>query len=227
MSVQDFSFAEYAQADNFDQHISASIPGYEKLIEKCVGLSRRFILDLTTVLDVGCTTGKLIRTVRDHNQASRPQAKYVGIDIEPKFERQWVQHRCCNVQLLSTDVRSYEPGPSSYITSLFTLQFIREPDKRAVLSRLADSLVEGGALFIAEKVLASSARLQDTLTFSHYDFKRLSFTEREILEKERRLRGRMTLWTERELRDRLCSAGFREVEPIWGDFPFLAFLALK
>jgi tRNA (cmo5U34)-methyltransferase len=100
-------------------------------------------------------------------------------------------------------------------------------DKNTVLKNLAKSLVDGGALLIAEKVLASSARLQDTLTFQYYDFKLRSFNEREVLEKERRLRGMMTLWTEQELRSGLLSAGFREVEPIWGDFPFLAFLALK
>jgi tRNA (cmo5U34)-methyltransferase len=227
MTISDFSFADYAVRNSFDQHISASIPGYDKLMEKCVGLSRRFVQDYTTVLDVGCTTGKLLRSIRGHNQASRPRARYLGIDLEAKFKRDWSRDRCRNLAFSKADIRAFSPEATSYITSVFTLQFVPVADKNTVLKKLAKSLVDGGALLIAEKVLASSARLQDTLTFQYYDFKLRSFNEREVLEKERRLRGMMTLWTEQELRSGLLSAGFREVEPIWGDFPFLAFLALK
>jgi tRNA (cmo5U34)-methyltransferase len=227
MSISDFSFAEYATANNFDQHISTSIPGYEKLVDKCVGLSRWFVQDHTTVLDVGCTTGKLLRAIRDHNHPARPYAHYLGLEIEGKFRRSWSQHRCRNLRFLKADIRTLSPESASYITSVFTLPFIPVADKKAVLDKLAQCLVKGGALLIAEKVLASSARLQNTLTFQYYDFKLRSFSEREVLEKERRLRGMMTLWSEQELREGLRAAGFREVEPIWGDFPFLAFLALK
>lgn len=227
MSISDFSFADYAVQNSFDQHISASIPGYDKLIEKCVGLSRRFIQDSTAVLDVGCTTGRLLAAIREHNQACRPRTTYLGIDVEAKFKRNWAEHRRRNLTFEKADIRTYSPQATSYITSIFTLQFLPAADKHVVVKKLAESLLEGGALLVAEKVLASSARLQDTLTFPYYDFKLRSFSEREVLDKERRLRGLMTLWTEHELREALRSAGFREVEPIWGDFPFLAFLALK
>ena len=115
----------------------------------------------------------------------------------------------------------------SYVTSLFTLQFIPEPDKLPVLERIHAGLRPGGALLIAEKELASSARLQDVLTFPYYDFKRKSFRADEILDKERSLRGQMTLWSEEELRSHLAEVGFKEMEPIWDRFPFIAFLALK
>jgi len=225
MAVRDFSFAEHAAG--FDQHIGSSIPGYDQLVAKSVGLSRRFIQDETMVVDLGCTTGRLLNAIREENQPSRPNASYVGIDIEPKFRPHWRRHRAGNVRFVVDDVRTYGFERVSYACSLFTLQFLRFPDKLPLLQRLYDGMVEGSALLIAEKVLASSARLQDALTFSYYDFKLRSFSEREILEKERMLRGQMTLWTEAELRMALRQVGFRELEAVWGNFPFLAILALK
>jgi tRNA (cmo5U34)-methyltransferase len=81
---------------------------------------------------------------------------------------------------------------------------------------------------IAEKVLASSARLQDALTFPYYDYKlERGFSAAEILDKERNLRGQMTLWTASELGQALRCAGFREIEPMWACFPFVGLLAIK
>ncbi len=110
----------------------------------------------------------------------------------------------------------------------FTLQFIPPIDKRRILRRMHDSLVEGGALMIAEKTLAASARLQDAVTFTYYDHKlERGFTAEEILEKEYALRGQMTCMTEIELRAAIRQAGFAEIERVWGEAPFAAFLALK
>jgi tRNA (cmo5U34)-methyltransferase len=86
----------------------------------------------------------------------------------------------------------------------------------------------GGAVIIAEKVLATNSRFQDALTFPYYDGKlQNGFSPQEILDKERSLRGQMTLWTEAELKAALCESGFREVQLIWANFPFVALLAVK
>lgn len=221
----DFSFAEHAV--DFETHISSSIPGYRALLEKCVGLSRRFVQNESAVVDIGCTTGSVLRSLREANHASRSGADYIGIDIEPKFKQHWRKQRARNLRFEIGDIRSYPLANVSYACSLFTLQFLRFPDKLPVLGHIYSSLCGGGALMIAEKVLASSARLQDALTFPYYDYKLRSFTEREILEKERSLRGQMTLWTEVELKSALQQVGFRELEVVWSNFPFVSILALK
>ncbi len=97
-----------------------------------------------------------------------------------------------------------------------------------LLQRIYDGLVEGGALIIAEKTLADTARLQDALAFPYYDIKlEQGFSEKELLDKERSLRGLMNLWTEAELKQALRQVGFREIEPIWRNFAFIGILALK
>jgi len=227
MTIDDFSFRDHAA--NFDAHIGASIPGYERLVWDCVRLSRRFVQPNTAVLDVGCSTGRLLAAIHEHNQSARSDVAYIGIDSVPDFGVHWDGLKGENVDFQVCDARSYPGFKNVSLTyCLFTIQFLREPDKMPLLKRIHEGLVEGGALMIAEKTLAGTSRIQDALVFSYYDFKlEQGFTEKELLDKERSLRGLMTLWTESELRKALRRVGFREIELIWKDLTFVGFLAIK
>jgi len=95
----DFSFAFHAH--KFRNHISSSIPGYKDgLIPTCVSLSRRFIQPGTTVIDVGCSTGHTLASIRKANQKARPDIDYVGIDIEPGFSEHWNRLAAKNLRFL-------------------------------------------------------------------------------------------------------------------------------
>jgi tRNA (cmo5U34)-methyltransferase len=227
MTVVDFSFQDHAK--DFDSHIGRSIPGYQELVRTCVGLSRRFVQPGTTVVDVGCSTGHLLGLTQEHNQSARPDVSYVGIDCVADFRVHWGRLESATVSFEACDARCHQGFKNlSLAYSLFTIQFIRPPDKVPLLQRICDGMVDGGALIIAEKTLADTARLQDALAFPYYDFKlEQGFSEKELLDKERSLRGLMNLWTEAELKHALRLVGFREIEPIWRNFSFIGILALK
>lgn len=223
---RDFSFGDHAP--NFDFHIRSSIPGYKELVRTCIQLSPRFVQAGTTVIDIGCSTGHLLAAVRKINRVARPDVDYLGIDCEPGFSPYWDRRRAKNLRGEVGDARSYPFRNVSLAYSLFTVQFIRPADKLQLLSRIHEGLVDGGALIIAEKTLAETARLQDAVTFPYYDYKReRGFSPEQILDKERSLRGQMTLWTETELRSALCQAGFREINLFWSRLMFVGLLALK
>ena len=222
---KEFSFRQHAM--RFDNHIISSIPGYPDLLSTSVALSRRFIQHGTMVVDIGCTTGRALAAIRKANEA-RPSVRYVGLDLEPEFECHWRKLRTSNLTFEVCDVRSFaEFTDLSFACSLFTVQFLAPRDKVPLLKQVHAGLIEGGAMVIAEKTLASTARLQDALTFPYYDRKLTRFSAAEILDKERSLRGQMALWSEAELKDALLDIGFQEIEPIWANFPFVALLALK
>ncbi len=186
MTVRSFSFAEHA--DGFDQHIGNSIPGYSDLCGDCAMLSRRFVQDGTTVVDIGCTTGTFIRKVHDANEGA-VTAQYLGLDHERTFTRHWAAVATQNVGFRAADVLTFDGLKNmSFASSLFTLQFIPQRDRVAVLRKVYDGMIDGGGLVIAEKTLANSARLQDILAFQYYDLKRPHFSAEEILVKEQRLR---------------------------------------
>jgi tRNA (cmo5U34)-methyltransferase len=226
-NILDFSFADHV--GDFTRHIQSSIPGYDALIERCVGLSRRFIQSNTTVIDIGCSAASLLTRLHAANDEGRPFVKYIGIDSEHAFSDGWNEAKNEGISFEVCDARSYSNYDNiSLACSLFTVQFMPPRDKLPLLHQVVDGLVTGGALLIAEKVLASTARLQDALTFPYYDFKiGNGFSPQEILDKERQLRGLMTLWTRSELHAALRKVGFRELEVFWENFPFIAILAVK
>jgi tRNA (cmo5U34)-methyltransferase len=224
-AISDFPFAEYAKhADDFDPHIRNSIRGVDDLRDDCVAFSRYFVQSGTTVVDIGCSAGTLLRRTRDALEPSRPRVMYVGIDVQPYDD--WHARRASNVRFEVRDARSFAFENVSLAYSLFTLQFIEKRDRPNVLRQICDGLVEGGALILGEKAYANDAEFHDMLRSVQYDFKRRSFTAEEIFDKERMLRGQMNPWTEEEWLNALHEAGFK-VNRLWHNHLFVAWVARK
>ena len=224
--TSNFSFAEHHAA--FDDHKERSIPGYKELASCFADLSSRFVQDDTQVVDYGCSTGRFLATVRESNRSLRSNVRYVGIDIEEAFRKHWAELITTDCTFEVGDVRDSNHANISLACSLFVVQFLPSWSKVGFLRRVCDGLVPGGALMIAEKQLATTGRMQDALAFQYYDFKQSNgFSAAEILEKERQLRGQMTLWTMKEMQDILKSSGFRDIQTVWERFPFVGAIALK
>jgi tRNA (cmo5U34)-methyltransferase len=193
-------------------------------------MSEYFVENETSVLDVGCSTGSFLFRIWEKNRERAPQAKYVGIDIEPNFAASWTRFNVDSLGFHVADVRSVSiPKCCSLVTSIFSLQFIAQRDRQNVLDRIFQALVPGGALILAEKTLSKCSKLHEMLTSLHYDYKRQSFTDEEILEKERSLRAALKLWSEEQIIHSLLAAGFdaANVQPFWRNHAFAAFLALR
>ncbi|MET4045447.1 tRNA (cmo5U34)-methyltransferase [Bradyrhizobium sp. RT6a] len=221
----DFSFGDHA--DNFDAHIRASIPGFQQLVDYTVDRSLTYVQRGTTVVDIGCSTGRMLAAIRRVNQAARTDVDYLGIDIEARFRPCWEKHSFVNFRCEVGDARTHQFDNVSLACCIMTLLFLRSADKLPVLKRIRSSMVEGGALLIAEKTLAETSRQESDAEAAYMDFKRRrGFTADEILEKQSSLRGQMTRMTERELRRALELAGFRDVEPYWRGHMFVALVAL-
>ena len=178
------------QRSNAHQCIHSRLYGW--LAADRISLTRRFVQPGTRVIDIGCSTGHLLASIRRANQAARPGIEYIGIDIEPSFSIHWKRFRARNLHYEVADARTYQGYfDLSVALSKFTFQFIRPLDKPPLLKRVYDGMVEGGAMIIAEKIFAETARLQDALTFPYYDYKLgKGFSPKHILDKERSLRGR-------------------------------------
>ena len=224
----DFSFG--AMASSFDDHISHSIRGYKDLRSDCVSFSQYFIQPNTKVLDIGCSSGEFLRSVRDHNQKRYASTEYIGLDIEDNVQEQWLSRKDNNISYRKQNIIDY-PGYEnlSVVFSLFTLQFISERERLPLVKRIYDGLNEGGALILSEKVHAKNAKIQDMLTFVYYDFKRNSFSSDEILDKEKSIRDQMHLWSEYKIFEMLRAAGFasNNLQLFWRNHLFIGILAWK
>jgi tRNA (cmo5U34)-methyltransferase len=220
---QRFSFSSVA--NGFDEHITKSIRGYADLRDDVVGISRYFILDETNVLDIGCSQGTMLKRIKDENTQA-PNANYTGIEINKDFQKHWKPETNLNYKV--EDVRESDAlSNMSFAISLFTFQFLAEKDRLSLLQKIYDNLVDGGAFVTAEKIYSMNAKVQDMVDSLYYDFKRQSFTEKEILDKEQELRHLAKLTTENLLISQLRSVGFRCIQIFWRNFNFIGVLAMK
>jgi len=215
MSSPKFSFDTIT---NFDQHIEQSIPEYNRLAETIVEVARFFTTPYSTVVDLGCSTGKLLQAIDYSGQK-------IGIDASGNL---LPAHGANNIEYLLADIREFhQPNECSLILSIFTLQFIPRDERQKILDNIYESLTPGGAFIWAEKTLASSALFEQVNTFAYYDHKRKSFTPQQIMDKERDLRKLMWVNTSEQNLELAGNAGFTEGQLMWKFLNFECYLLVK
>lgn len=231
--MTDFTFAH--RDEGFDNHIDMSIRGYNHLHDDIVSLSRYFVENDTCVVDIGCSTGKTIAAMAAQNHEFAPKANYIGVEVADGFKDDMDNRRIelemkypeTRFDFEFMDIREYDFYNCSLVTSLFTLQFMPIKDRQDTLDRIYDGLNVGGAFLFAEKILANDAKSQDMLTFTFYDYKRRSFSEADIMQKEVTIRNMLKPNRWFEIEEMLFSAGFRSIQPFWQNFLFVGAVALK
>ena len=218
MSDKDkFSFSN--MSDNFDDHISKSIRGYDNLRTDIIGMSKYFVIDDTNVVDIGCSQGSLLKKIKEFNtQVSSTQ--YFGFDINESFKKHWKDED--NLKYKIDDVRNVKLENMSLCISMFTFQFLPEKDRLNLMKNIYDNLVDGGAFITSEKIFSNNAKVQNMMDFLYYDFKRQSFSEKEILDKEQSLRNMANYFTEEELMS-YYSQHFK-VSVFWRNLNFIGLL---
>ena len=223
MSDKDkFSFSNMSK--DFDKHIYKSIRGYNDLRNDIIHMSKYFIIDDTSVVDIGCSQASLIKRIKGYNtQVST--TNYIGFDINEDFKQHWKDED--NLSYKIQDVRETNLENMSFCISMFTFQFLPEKDRLNLMKKIFDNLVDGGAFVITEKVFSNNSKIQNMMEFMYYDFKRKSFSEKEILDKEQELRHLMKLTTENLLLEQLKNIGFRGISIFWKNFNFIGVLGIK
>jgi tRNA (cmo5U34)-methyltransferase len=221
-----FTFA--TREEGFDNHIDGSIRGYGDLWQDVVDISQYFVENNTSVVDIGCSTGKMLKSMIAQNTFA-PDAIYEGIEIEEDFWKGFIadENQYENLTYYRGDVLNYDFRNCSYVTSIFTLQFMSFKDRKEVVSKVHDGLLPGGAFVFAEKTMPENVRVHEIRTFTYYDFKRKTFTTEDIMDKERQLRHMTKPSTRQEIVDMCKAAGFKVVDSFWQNHAFTGFIALK
>jgi len=218
-----FSFSNFST--HFDEHINKSIRGYSDLRNDVVKISEYFVENDTTVMDLGCSQGSLLRRMKEQNTFVQ-NTQYVGVEINDSFKEHWVEEE--NLKYVIDDITTMEfPNNLSMVTSLFTFQFIPERHRLPLMKKIYDNLIEGGSFVFSEKVLSISGKIQNMMEFIYYDYKKHYFSEKQILDKETELRHLAKLTNEDLLIKQLLGIGFRYIQPFWRNHNFVGYIALK
>ena len=221
-----FTFA--TSKEGFDNHIDTSVRGYSQLWGDILSLSKYFVEDYTQVVDMGCSSGKLLKGMIEQNQKHIPHAQYTGIEIEEDFfgDYNMDEEKYHQLSYFRGDVREFDFQNCSLVTSIFTLQFMSPKDRLDVVKKVYNGLNKGGAFIFSEKTFSCNPRVQDMMTFMYYDYKRQNFSDKDILDKEVQLRHMMKPNTKTELYKMVQDAGF-EIHTFWQNFNFVGVIGLK
>lgn len=212
--------------EDFDKHIDLSILGYLNLQKIILNMSGYFIKPQSNVYDIGCSTGLMLNHL--NRKVGDASVRYYGVDISDNL----LGKNCpktSNVFFEKENVYSddFLMKKSSFVLSMFTLQFLPVHKRPYVLKKVFESLNEGGAFVVSEKTYIADGQVQDIFTFSYYDYKRESFTPDQILSKQGDLRRIMNPVSQEEIEQSLRDAGFRKVFRFWQSLQFNGWLCIK
>ena len=216
-----FSFSDHS--DNFDEHINKSIISYNNLVDMIITVSGFFIQDNTTVYDLGCSTGKILRKIKKASHANN--VSYIGIDNETAFSSYWEEK---DIEFKIEDVRKLKfDSDVSLAISTFTLQFLPTVDRVKLLKNIYDSLIPNGALILCEKTYSNDSMLQEVFTFANYDYKSKFFRYDDIMFKEKELRASMNIRSWDAILQEIEGIGFKKYEVFWKAYNFVGVILVK
>jgi len=212
---------DFNTIDNFNEHISKSIPNYDILLNSLVRLSKYFIVNKYSVYDLGCSTATLLFEL----SKLYPNIKKIGIDNSANILPE--EHSKDITFLLHDLNKGITLESSCLVFSIFTLQFLDRGIRQDIINEVYNKLCVGGAFIVAEKTYADSAITQDIFTFTYYDFKKSEFTEKEILDKEKDLRSILRPNRSDVNLKMLKNAGFSNIEKFYKYFMFEGYICIK
>lgn len=218
-------------AEQFDEHVSKSIPAYRDIQDYVAKIADWFIAEgsQNTIYDVGCATGTTIKRLIETGSRSS-DTRYVGIDEARPMLKQAEEKVGLydTVRLTEQDI-SVDPRfpDASLIISLFTLSFLTEEDRQSVLDAAYRDLDSGGALVFVEKTYPEHARFQALFREHYFDYKRQFFDAEEVVDKAKSLRGQLRPLSRDEYRSMLDRAGFEEIEPFYQTYLWWGVIARK
>lgn len=216
-------------AESFVQHITRSVPYYADGHDLVCFLSDYFVGAESTVYELGCSTGELLRKLATYNR-QKPGVQWVGIDDESSMIEVARQH-CAgisNIELHRDDIVTCDYQKADLVVAYYTVQFLPERHRQALINRIYQALNWGGGFIFFEKVGAPDSRFQDMMTGLYRDFKqRRGFSAEEILNKESSLKGVLRPFSTQGNLDLLRRAGFVDCMSVMKYVCFEGFLAIK
>ncbi|WP_310600185.1 carboxy-S-adenosyl-L-methionine synthase CmoA [Desulfobulbus sp.] len=228
--AEDFAFNDRV-AEVFDDMLNRSVPYYRTVIDGMAQLVACHLSADATVCDLGCSTGTtLIELAR---RLPELQLRYVGIDNAPamlaKARRKSAMFSKSEVlRFVEADITTCPLPRAEAIVCNYTLQFLRPLTRQPFVRRIYEALPAGGVLFLGEKTISHSGRLnRDFIDIYHAFKKQQGYSELEIAAKREALENVLIPFSLEENVALLRQAGFAEIEPFFRWFNFTAIVALK
>jgi tRNA (cmo5U34)-methyltransferase len=215
----------------FPDMIQRSVPGYSTIIAMTGVLAERYAQPRSRCYDLGCSLGASTLSMRA--QLQERDCTIVAVDNSAAM----IEHcrtliandtNSTAVELQLGDIIDTPIDDASVVVLNFTLQFIAQAQREALLQRICAGMRPGGVLVLSEKICFDDAHLQQLNTDLHHSFKRANgYSALEIAQKRNSLENVLIPETLAVHRQRLQSAGFSSVDVWFQCFNFASLVAIK
>jgi len=236
-----------AVVDVFPDMLRRSIPGYESIITQSGLLAQRYAQPKSRLYDLGSSLGATALALRgalcesdlatDKTQSDCSAFEIHAIDNSAAMvteSRKVIaldttdanQH--IPIQVHEADLTEYPLENASVVAMNFTLQFITPSARNALMARIANSLLPGGALILSEKVTFDNSIVNDLHIDMYHAFKSANgYSDLEISQKRTALENVLVPDTIGTHHTRLNSAGFSHSTVWFQCFNFASIVAIK
>jgi tRNA (cmo5U34)-methyltransferase len=215
----------------FDDMLERSIPQYRIMREAVFNIACRYAQHKTPIVDLGCSRGEALAPfVNKFGVYNR----HIGVETsKPMLEA--CRKRFAGlidsgvVEILEMDLRkNFPPVNPSVVLSILTLQFIPINYRQAIAQKCFDNLLPGGCLILVEKILGSSAKIDDLMVENYSNLKKNNgYSFEEIDRKSLALEGVLVPVTAKWNEEILKQAGFSHVDCFWRWMNFAGWVAIK
>ncbi|MFC3150917.1 carboxy-S-adenosyl-L-methionine synthase CmoA [Litoribrevibacter euphylliae] len=228
--IGDFVFDDNV-AQVFEDMISRSAPGYSTIVSHIGVMARHFVQPNTRIYDLGCSLGACSLVVNQMVEVDG--CELIAVDNSDAMVSRCTEnlkkagHRF-PVSVQQADILELEIKNASLVVLNFTLQFIDKDIREALLKKIYDGLVDGGALVLSEKLAFNHNSEQELMIKLHHDFKRANgYSDLEIAQKRAAIENVLIPETNGEHICRLEKVGFTHVYSWFRCLNFASFLAIK
>lgn len=228
--IQKFQFDD-AVANVFSDMIKRSVPGYENIISMIGLFTQAHAQKGTNCYDLGCSLGAstlaILRNLADQD------CRVIGVDNSPAMTKRCINnlklfYNAEKFKIRCEDIQNTKLENASVIVLNFTLQFINQSERDALLKKIYQALVPGGVLLLSEKILFDDPQKNQLFTDLHHGFKKAQgYSDLEISQKRSALENTLIPEPVSKHLQRLNDAGFTQADMWFQCLNFASFFAIK
>jgi tRNA (cmo5U34)-methyltransferase len=227
----DFQFDERVVAV-FPDMIQRSVPGYGMIVSNIGILAAKYAQVGSHCYDLGCSLGAVSLAMRQ--RINTPECDIISVDNSAAMIERGRELLALDsvstipVTMLCSDLQDVTIESASVVVLNFTLQFIPQAQRLALIQRIYAGLRPNGILILSEKIAFSEPGRQHFHEELHHDFKRANgYSDLEISQKRSALEKVMIPETLACHQKRLQAAGFSSSELWFQCFNFVSMVAIK
>ncbi|MFY8349811.1 carboxy-S-adenosyl-L-methionine synthase CmoA [Pseudoalteromonas sp. SSM20] len=229
-AVKDFTFDERV-VEVFPDMIQRSVPGYATIVSTMGKLAGQYAQNNSNLYDLGSSLGAVTLSMR--RNIDKQNCQIIAVDNSAAMVERCKLHlegfrSDVPVTVELADINDIEISNASVVALNFTLQFIPQPQRFALLEKIYQGLNPGGVLLLSEKIKGENTLVDDLLIDLHHDFKRANgYSELEISQKRSAIENVMRPETLTAHFERLSNIGFQHTQVWYQCFNFCSMIAIK